>query len=73
MQNIKKKVIEYCLYTIIIHCYLWAALTVWFFVALNYTWDQYVTWMWQAPLVGLATNYPLGKILERFYKWWNKK
>lgn len=68
-----KRFLDYLGTTWFIHAYLWAVLTPWFFFALDFTIDQYITWIWQAPILALATNYPMGLLIERFIPWYRKK
>lgn len=65
-KKIKEEFIDYLGFTFIIHVTLWVMLTPWLFLGIQYTWEQYMTWLWQAPLVALASNYPLGKIIMWF-------
>lgn len=67
-----RKFYEYLGLTWFIHIFMWIALTPWFFTQLNYSWDQYVTWMYQAPIISLMINYPLGKAIEWFLPRWNR-
>jgi|GEM_PF-3425498 len=65
------KFLKYLGLTWIIHLYLWAVLTPWFFWYLQYSNNQYITWIWQAPIMALLTNYPLGKMCEWFIPRWD--
>ena len=68
-----KKFLEYLGITWFLHAYMWIVLTPWFFFALNFTFEQYLTWVWQAPIYALVTNYPMGLLIERFIPWYRKK
>lgn len=67
-----KRFLDYLGVTWILHAYMWAVLTPWFFLALHFTVEQYLTWVWQAPVYALATNYPMGLLIERFIPWYRK-
>lgn len=70
--TVKTRFLDYIGGTGLVHLYLWAVLTPWFFLAIQYSWDQYVIWMWQAPLVALVTNYPMVLLLLKFTPKWRK-
>jgi hypothetical protein len=68
--TLQARILDYFGGCMIIHLFLWAALTPWFFLRLDYSMDQYVTWMIEAPLIGLVTNYPLYRLITWFEPRW---
>jgi hypothetical protein len=68
-----KRFLDYIGITWFLHVYMWAVLTPWFFLALNFTWEQYLAWVWQAPIYALLTNYPMGILVTKFVPWYRRK
>lgn len=71
--TLKARVIDYILGTGVVHLYLWAVLTPWFFTLMAFTWEQYETWVWQAPIIALIINYPMVLLLLWLTPKWRKR
>ena len=73
MNSLKVKILDYLGQTWWIHLWTVILLSAWLIFFIGYSTEQYITWMWQAPIVALYFNITLSFLIRWFVPKWRKR